>query len=165
VAVVAALCGGCGTEPAQCGGCGTGPAQCGGCGTEPAQCGGCGTGPAQLRVGQSWTAPPGWRVTATGQLCGPATTPVEPDVADVCRVAVTVVNDSDRAQPIAGTDARPGPFWRMVGYDADSHEFHGHGRPEPDAPPGSTTTIEVVFEVPAGRQLRRVLLGDTMVRL
>jgi hypothetical protein len=134
-----------------------------------ALCGGCGTGrepePARLQVGQSWSAPPGWRVTATGQRCGPPAASDEPDVADVCRIAVTAVNDSDRAQPIADTDARPGPFWRMVGYDADSHEFHGHGRPEPVTPPGSTITTEVVFEVPAGQRLWRVLLGDAIVQL
>jgi hypothetical protein len=128
--------------------------------------GGCGAGSPQRRqVGQSWTAPPGWQVTATGQHCGPGPAEVEPDVADVCRVAVTVTNHSDRPRETAGTDEQPGPFWRMVGYDADSHEFHGHGRPEPVTPPNSTTTTEVLFEVPAGQRLERVLLGDTMVRL
>src|SRR4051794_41970825 len=100
-------------------------------------------------------------MTATGQRCGPAAdpAPVEPDVADVCLVTVTATNGSDRAQPIAGTDARPGPLWRVVGYDADGHEFHGDGRPEPGTPAGTTTTTEGGFEGPAGGGPRQGVLG------
>jgi hypothetical protein len=119
------------------------------------------------QVGQDWTAKPGWRIRITAQRCGPAATLDEEgaEAPDVCLVAVGFTNVGDRSRPFAGTPDDAGPTWRVVGYDAQTHEFHGHSRPTPDTPPGGTGSAELVFEVPAGLRLSRVLLGDAIVAL
>jgi hypothetical protein len=80
-------------------------------------------------------------------------------------VAVAFTNVGDRARPFSGTADDAGPTWRLVGYDAQAREFHGHGRLEPPTEPGASATTELVFEVPAHLRLVRILFGDTVVLL
>ena len=118
-------------------------------------------------VGTAWDAPPGWRLSVTGMRCGPAATldPGDPDEQDTCLVEVAYRNIGDRARPFCGTTDEPGPTWRLVGYDAQAGEFHGHARPTAPTPPGGSGTAQLVFEVPTGLRLSRVLVGDAIVRL
>lgn len=119
------------------------------------------------RVNQEWDAPPGWRLAVTGMRCGAASAlgQAEPDAEDVCLVALAFTNVGDRARPFSGTGDAAGPTWRLVGYDGAAHEFHGHGRLEGSTAPGARGTTELVFDVPAGLRLSRVLIGDAMVLL
>jgi hypothetical protein len=87
------------------------------------------------------------------------------DAEDVCLVAVAFTNVGAEAETFSGTTDQPGPTWRLVGYDAQAREFHGHGRLEPSTPPGASGTTELVFDVPTGLHLDRVLIGDAMVDL
>jgi hypothetical protein len=73
------------------------------------------------------------------------------------------VTGSAQAIPFTGTVEDPGPTWRVTGYDADGDEFHGHARQVGPTGPGATGTTDLIFEVPAGTPLRRVLLSDGMV--
>jgi hypothetical protein len=131
----------------------------GGCGGRPASPAG-GATPV-YRVGQEWPAPPGWRLAVTGMRCGAAAAlgQTDPDTEDVCLVAVAFSNTDDRSRPFPGTGERPGPAWRLVGYDAAGGEFHGHELPAGDG------RVEVAFPVPAGGRLTRVLIGDATVDL
>jgi hypothetical protein len=119
------------------------------------------------RVNQDWDAPPGWRLRVTGMECGIAADPGsgDPDAGDVCLVAVAFTNVGDQARPFSGTPDAAGPTWRIVGYDGRGREFHGHGRLEGLTRPGGSGTSQLVFEVPTGLRLNRVLLGDAMVTL
>jgi len=82
-----------------------------------------------------------------------------------CVVGVTFTNDGGRPRPFTGTADETGPTWRISGYDAQGHEFHGHARPVPDTAPGGTGGTEIVFEVPPEVRLRRVLIATGMVEL
>jgi hypothetical protein len=128
--------------------------------------GGCGDRPPAYPtypVNQEWVAAPGWRLKVTGVRCGASET--DPDAGDVCLVAVAFTNVGDRARPFSGTADEAGPTWRLVGYDAQAREFHGHGGVEPATDPGAAGRTELVFEVPTRLRLVRVLVGDVMVRL
>ena len=129
--------------------------------------GACGHRYPTYRVNQEWTAPPGWRLAVTGMRCGPAAElmPADSDAGNVCLVDVTYANVGDQARPFSGTADQPGPTWRLVGYDAGGHEFHGHGTLADSTDPGRTGTTALVFEVPTGLRLRRVLIGDAMVEI
>jgi hypothetical protein len=99
--------------------------------------------------------------------CGAGTALDPGDSTDehVCLVDVGYTNVGDRARPFSGTGDEPGPTWRLVGYDAGAREFHGHGRLTDAMAPGGTGTTPLVFPVPAGLRLSRVLIGDVMVDL
>jgi hypothetical protein len=103
----------------------------------------------------------------TGQRCGRAAAldPGDPDVQDVCLVEVSYANSGDRARSFSGTADEPGPTWRLVGYDTQAHEFHGHARSTPPVPPGDRGITQLVFEVPTGGRLVRLLFGDALVAL
>ncbi len=62
-----------------------------------------------------------------------------------------------------GTVNDPGPPWWVTGYDADGDEFHGHARRVGPTGPRASGTTDLIFEVPAGTPLRRVLLSDARV--
>jgi hypothetical protein len=100
--------------------------------------------------------------------CGPADT-LRPgsgsEEPDVCLVAVAFTNLGETPRPFSGTDEAAGPTWRVVGYDVDGREFHGHGQLEAATAPGASGTSELIFVVPAGLTLTRVLVGDAFVRL
>jgi hypothetical protein len=131
--------------------------------------GGCGEAAAApspsptYHVNQEWVAAPGWRLKVTGMRCGVRES--DPDAGEACLVAVAFTNVGDRARTFSGTADEAGPTWRLVGYDAQAREFHGHGRLEPPTDPGAAGTTELVFEVPAHLRLVRVLLGDVLVVL
>jgi hypothetical protein len=118
-------------------------------------------------LGDVWDAPPGWRLMVTGVRCGPAASldPGDADVAHVCLVDVSYANFSHQARPFSGTADEPGPTWRVVGYDAQAHEFHGHGRSTATVAPGDRGVTQLVFEVPAGLRLVRLLFGDVLIDL
>jgi hypothetical protein len=103
----------------------------------------------------------------TAVRCGAAGSldPGDADVADVCLVEVSFANAGDRPRPFSGTADDPGPTWRLVGYDTEAHEFHGHARSTAPVPPGGRGITQLVFEVPTGRQLVRILFGDVQVDL
>ncbi len=131
-----------------------------------------GAGPAPsatptYHLGEGWTAPPGWRLMVTGVRCGPAASldPGDADVDHVCLVEVSYANFGDRARPFSGTADDQGPTWRLVGYDAQAHEFHGHSRTTRPVAPGDRGVTQLVFEVPAGLRLVRLLFGDVLVDL
>lgn len=89
----------------------------------------------------------------------------DPDRQDVCLVDVAFTNESDQARSFSDTGDRLGPTWRVVGYDTRAHEFHGHARPAAGTLPYGSGTTELVFDVPTGLRLDRVLLDDAMVAL
>jgi hypothetical protein len=89
----------------------------------------------------------------------------DPDSEDVCLVAVAFTNHGPGAETFSGTADQPGPTWRLVGYDAQAGEFHGHVPLAAPTPAGASGTTELVFDVPKGLRLNRVLIGDAMVDL
>jgi hypothetical protein len=103
----------------------------------------------------------------TGIRCGATASlaPGETDADRVCLVAVSFTNTGTTAMPFTGTGDDPGPTWRVTGYDADGDEFHGHARPVGPTAPGASGSTDLVFEVPPGPPLRRVLLAQGMVEL
>jgi hypothetical protein len=143
----------------------------GGCAQRsPARSPGLGIAPSGWRtyhLGQQWDEPPGWRVAVTGIRCGATASlaPGDTDADRVCLVAVTFANETARALPFTGTADDPGPTWRVSAYDADGAEFHGHARQVAPTPPGASGGTDLVFEVPPGPPLRRVLLAQGMVDL
>jgi hypothetical protein len=141
----------------------------GGCGRSSAQPQAGRTGTPTYRAGQAWEEPKDWRITLTGMRCGrgPDFAPEsaaldDPGRQDICLVHVAFTNDGDRARSLSDTD-QPSPVWRVVGYDTQGHEFHGHARPAGITPPGASGGTELVFEVPAKLRLHRVLFGDAMI--
>jgi hypothetical protein len=102
-----------------------------------------------------------------GVRCGPGAdlAPGDTDAENVCLVTVDFTNEGGQPRPFTGTADDPGPAWRVSGYDADGHEFHGHAREVDATPPGGGGRTDLVFEVPAGLALRRVLIGGGMVDL
>ena len=142
----------------------------GGCGRSPAQRAGPGTAPSgygTYQVNQQWDEPPGWRLAVTGIRCGAAATlaPGDTDADHVCLVAVRFTNEGNTSRPFTGTADEPGPTWRICAYDAQGDEFHGHARPVDPTAPGASGGTDLVFEVPVGVDLRRVLVAQGMVRL
>jgi hypothetical protein len=143
----------------------------GGCADRsPARVTGPGTAPVgyrTYRLGQQWDEPPGWRVAVTGIRCGATESlaPGDTDADHVCLVTVTFTNETAQARPFTGTADEPGPTWRVSAYDADGDEFHGHARPVGPTAPGGTGSTDLVFEVPQGPPVRRVLLAEGMVDL
>jgi hypothetical protein len=142
----------------------------GGCVRSPARSPGLGVAPSgwtTYRLDQTWDEPPGWRVAVTGIRCGATASlaPGDTDADHVCVVAVAFTNTGTTAMPFTGTDDDPGPTWRVTGYDADGDEFHGHARPVGPTAPGASGSTDLVFEVPPGPPLRRVLLARGMVEL
>lgn len=117
------------------------------------------------RLGEQWTEAPGWRVAVTGSRCGPTASlaPDDTDVDHVCLVTVAFTNETAGAIPFTGTVDDPGPTWRVTGYDGSGDEFHGHARQVGPTGPGASGTTDLIFEIPAGTPLRRVLLSDGMV--
>ena len=78
---------------------------------------------------------------------------------------VTYTNDTTHPIPFTGTVDDPGPTWRVTGYSRDGAEFHGHARQVGPTAPGVSGTTDLIFEVPSGTPLQRVLLAQGMVDL
>jgi hypothetical protein len=143
----------------------------GGCaGTSPAPPTGPGTSPSgyrTYRVDERWHEPPAWRLGITGVRCGAADrlAPGDTDAEHVCVAAVSFTNEGGVPRPFTGTADEQGPTWRISGYDAEGHEFHGHARPVGPTAPGASGRTDLIFEVPEGIQLRRILIAQGMVTL
>jgi len=136
----------------------------------PARVTGPGTAPSphqNHRRGQAWQEPPGWRLAVSGIRCGAAAqlAPGDLDSDPVCVVDVVYTNDGDRPRSFTGTTDEQGPTWRISGYDAQGHEFHGHARQVGTTPPGATGHTDLIFELPGGITLQRVLIATGMVDL
>lgn len=145
----------------------------GGCGHQaPIRTTGSGPAPSAspfrtYRVDQEWYEPPGWRLTVTGIRCG-ATARLAPGVTEedhVCLVGVRYTNVAGRPGVFSGTGDDTGPTWRIDGYDAAGHDFHGHAELVGPTAPGASGRDDVVFEVPASVHLTRVLMASGMVDL
>jgi hypothetical protein len=145
----------------------------GGCGNQaPTRLTGSGPAPSYSpfrnhQVNQEWDEPPGWRLAVTGMRCG-ATAQIAPGASmedHVCLVGVRYTNRSSQPSVFSGYGDNTGPTWRIDGYDAEGHDFHGHARLVDPTPPGASGTDDIVFEVPAEVHLRRVLVASGMVDL
>jgi hypothetical protein len=143
----------------------------GGCGEQsPVLPTGPETSPSAYRIyqtNQPWDEPSGWRLAITGVRCGAATRLAagDTDADHVCVAGVTFTNQGSVARPFTGTAEEPGPTWRVSGYDAQGHEFHGHARQVDPTAPGATGSTDLIFEVPDGTELRRILIAQGMVDL
>jgi hypothetical protein len=143
----------------------------GGCGDRsPVPATGRGTSPSPYRsyeVNQQWDEPPAWRLTVTGVRCGPtgSLAPGDTDADHICLVRVAFTNRGSVPRPFTGTADEPGPTWRVSAYDGEGHEVHGHPREVEPTPPGGAGSTDLIFEVPAGVALRRVLIAQGMVDL
>lgn len=142
----------------------------GGCARSPAPDPGLGIAPSgwtTYHLDQRWDEPPGWRIAVTGIRCGATASlaPGDTDADRVCLVSVTYTNTGTATIPFTGTVDDPGPTWRVTGFAADGAEFHGHALPVGPTAPGASGSDDLLFEVPPGPPLRRVLLARGMVVL
>ena len=116
------------------------------------------------QIGQVWQEPPGWQVAVTGVRCGDR---VAGTRRHRRRARLRRQRHLHQRQRPAGTGTRDdaGPTWRISAYDGQGNEFHGRARPVQETAAGGHGSTDLVFEVPDGIPLRRVLIARGMIEL